>query len=153
MNKKDTVLLENLIFLEKMDGKLNHPPMTKKNPVMTDKLREILSDPQYKDPKQFTSTIYREDGSYIPEPDEEKMTEAMYFAQFVEPEVAESLVSKLKKMEALEDKGTIDPLTKRFDRDKLANTGGNSVLRPRLEQGNSEWVHHYNWKTQPKKVD
>ena len=65
------------------------------DPKMTDKLKEVLSSKQYQDPRLFTKTIYREDGSMIPEPDEEKYSEESYFRQFIPPEDAKRLALKL----------------------------------------------------------
>lgn len=39
--------------------------MNRQNPEMTSKLREILEDPQYHDPRQFTTTLYDENGRLI----------------------------------------------------------------------------------------
>lgn len=77
---------------------------------MTRKMREVLADPYYKDPKQFTSTIYDENGKLIPEPDQEKMTEEEYFAQFIPADQARELVRKLMIAEAVDQ---ACPLTER----------------------------------------
>ena len=118
--------------------------MNRKNPGMTEKLKLVLLDEKYQDPRQFTTTIYREDGSLIPEPDRIKMTEERYFSKFIPLNQARTLARKLLAAEA---RDVMDPLIKREDHEQLHNPFSPSGRRGRLEDGDSSWIDSYDWKT------
>jgi hypothetical protein len=113
-------------------------------------MMEVLADPYYKDPKLFTTTIYDETGKLISEPDQEKLTEEEYFAQFISPEEARELARKLKLAD-IRDKES--PLTEREDREQLNSSLSPADRRGRLDDGESEWTSQYDWKTRRPSTD
>lgn len=117
---------------------------------MTDKLRSVLADKQYKDPRLFTTTVYDENGKLIPEPDQEKMTEEQYFSQFIPPDQARDLVKRLRQVEALDRQ---QPLTEREREPEHRNSLSPGDRRGRLDDGDSEWVDQYDWKTRRPSTD
>ena len=114
------------------------------DPKMTDKLKEVLSSKQYQDPRLFTKTIYREDGSMIPEPDEEKYSEESYFRQFIPPEDAKRLALKLRLAERDDNE---HKMSKRVDDPyQIGKTPMNTHIgRSTSESGVN--ASQYNWKT------
>lgn len=120
--------------------------MNRRNTTMTGKLQQVLADERYKDPRLFTTTVYREDGRMIPEPGQEKLTEEEYFSQFIPPDQAADLSRRLRIAEA---RGSDGPLTERNEREQLSNPLSPSGMRGRVEDGPGEWLHQRNWKTQP----
>lgn len=106
--------------------------MNKRNTSMTARMKEVLADERYKNPRLFTKTIYREDGTLIPEHNQEKLTEQQYFEQFVPKEEAKRL---LRQLEFYEKYPHVEP-----------PHYGNPIGR-HVQSRDSEWADLMNWKT------
>lgn len=65
---------------------------------MTKRLASILANKYYKDPKLFTKTIYRKDGSLRTDMDTIRIMEKQFFKEFVSAQEKEQLLLKLKEI-------------------------------------------------------
>ncbi len=119
--------------------------MNRKNLAMTARLQEVLASDQYKDPKQFTTTIFNPDGKQRQDLEEERDRSKSYYEQFIPVDQARDLERKLRQAEALDK---LDKLIQRED-DVSTNphSSYNKPHRQKVERSGSEHRDKYNWKT------